>query len=228
MNDWRDEIRDQRVVCTWSGGMDTTCLIPLVIEECNAEVYPIFVNRGQRAYSSELDAVLLFDEVFFNKYKGNFHSHFKVTTRIPPEEIRHRMPDDKSKSHVLRNSDIINQAVRYALIEGIDYIIIGATIGDDEDDSVRDNSNNYIRIKTEEIREGTGNFRLTVLAPFQELNWHKKDMVAWCAEHEIPLFQSWSCWYPGEKHCGGCSPCQRRKNAYEQAGVPDGTPYDSD
>jgi len=217
-----DLLRAQRVVATWSGGLDTTSLIPFIIEEYNVEAFPLFVNRRQENYKAESRAVRYFARFFSKKYPMNFHEPLEVKTVIPPLEFKRYFPQaDVEKTHALRNSEIVNQAVRYALILNIDIILVGSNVND----RFKDSSPSYWRKKADEIRYGTGNDKLQVIAPFQELGWDKKDMVAWCYGHKIPIQKSWSCWEALAKHCGVCPPCKRRKEAFKQAQVEDFTGY---
>lgn len=215
-------LRTRKVVATWSGGLDTTSLIPFMIEEYNAEVFPIFVIRQQENYRAEARAIRYFSRLFLKRYRTKFHSPFKVKTIIPPLEFKKYFPQaNTEKTHALRNSDIVNQAVRYALILHIDVILVGSNVND----RMKDSSYSYWRKKTDEIRHGASNHKLQVVAPFQELGWDKKDMVVWCYDHKIPIQKSWSCWKALGMHCGACPPCRRRKEAFKKAQVEDLSGY---
>jgi 7-cyano-7-deazaguanine synthase len=41
----------------------------------------------------------------------------------------------------------------------------------------------------------------------------------------VPYEETWSCYEGGEVHCGLCGTCNERKEAFENAGVPDPTRY---
>jgi 7-cyano-7-deazaguanine synthase len=217
-----DFLTRKKAVVTWSGGLDSTSLIPFMMEEYNLEIFPIFINRKQKNYVAEAKAVRYFTRIFSRKYASTFHKPFEVKTLIPPLEFKKYFPQtDVEKTHALRNSDIVNQAVRYALILEIEFILVGSNVKD----QFKDNSPLYWRKKTDEIRYGTGNNELQVIAPFQELGWDKKDMILWCYNHNIPIEKSWSCWEALDKHCGICPPCKRRKEAFNEAHVKDLTIY---
>ena len=217
-----NDLLGKKAVVTWSGGLDSTTLLFFMIEECKIEAFPIFINRQQENYQAEAGSVRYFSGLLSKKYPTKFHDTLEVTTIIPPLEFKNWFPETKAeKIHALRNSDIVNQAVRYALIKEIDIILVGSNIND----RFGDNSIVYWKAKSEEIRQGSNNDRLRVIAPFQELRWDKDSMVIWCKNHQIPIHKSWSCWRTYENHCGICSPCGRRKDAFEKAKIKDLTEY---
>ena len=56
--------------------------------------------------------------------------------------------------------------------------------------------------------------------------FHKDRVVQMGLELGVPLELSMSCMNPvGDQHCGECSKCRERQDAFKAAGVNDGTPY---
>jgi len=56
--------------------------------------------------------------------------------------------------------------------------------------------------------------------------FHKDDVIKLGAEIGVPLELSMSCMKPqGGVHCGACSKCRERRDAFTVAGVPDRTAY---
>jgi len=56
--------------------------------------------------------------------------------------------------------------------------------------------------------------------------FHKDRVVRMGLELGVPLELSMSCMNPvGDQHCGECSKCRERQDAFKAAGVKDGTPY---
>jgi 7-cyano-7-deazaguanine synthase len=67
---------------------------------------------------------------------------------------------------------------------------------------------------------------ISVVAPFVAL--HKADVVRLGVTLGVPLGLSLSCMSPrGGLHCGLCSKCRERRDAFEAAGVEDPTVYAS-
>jgi 7-cyano-7-deazaguanine synthase len=65
---------------------------------------------------------------------------------------------------------------------------------------------------------------MTIEAPFAAL--HKADVIRRGVELGVPLELTLSCMQPKDGlHCGRCSKCRERRDAFRQAGVTDPTPY---
>jgi 7-cyano-7-deazaguanine synthase len=68
--------------------------------------------------------------------------------------------------------------------------------------------------------------RIDVGAPF--LNMHKADVIRAGLALRVPLELTLSCMQPvGGLHCGRCSKCRERRDAFREAGVEDRTDYAS-
>ena len=58
------------------------------------------------------------------------------------------------------------------------------------------------------------------------VNWHKDRVVLLGEELGVPMELSMSCMNPqGDRHCGECSKCRERQDAFKDAHVPDKTDY---
>ena len=65
---------------------------------------------------------------------------------------------------------------------------------------------------------------LRIEAPFARL--HKADVIRRGVELGVPLELTLSCMQPKDGlHCGRCSKCRERRDAFREAGVLDPTPY---
>lgn len=64
-----------------------------------------------------------------------------------------------------------------------------------------------------------------IMAPF--LTWTKTDVVRIAAALGVPFGDTWSCHRDGTRHCGRCSACIHRKEAFALAGLVDPTDYRS-
>jgi 7-cyano-7-deazaguanine synthase len=65
---------------------------------------------------------------------------------------------------------------------------------------------------------------ISIAAPF--LSLHKADVIARGLELGVPLELTLSCMQPSAGlHCGRCSKCRERRDAFREAGVADRTEY---
>ena len=65
---------------------------------------------------------------------------------------------------------------------------------------------------------------IAIEAPFAAL--HKSDVIRKGVELGVPLELTLSCMQPKDGlHCGRCSKCRERRDAFRDAGVADPTPY---
>ena len=66
---------------------------------------------------------------------------------------------------------------------------------------------------------------IELLRPF--IAWNKAQIVAEGVRLGVDFARTWSCYKGGEWHCGVCGTCVERREAFQQAGVPDPTTYES-
>ena len=67
---------------------------------------------------------------------------------------------------------------------------------------------------------------IEIAAPFAAL--HKADVIALGRSLGVPLELTLSCMQPRDGlHCGRCSKCRERRDAFREAGVEDPTDYAS-
>ncbi|MBR1272179.1 7-cyano-7-deazaguanine synthase [Bradyrhizobium sp. AUGA SZCCT0222] len=57
------------------------------------------------------------------------------------------------------------------------------------------------------------------------LETRKADVFAIGRKLGVPFEATWSCLLPGEKHCGRCRACRRRREAFMKIQLPDPTEY---
>lgn len=67
-------------------------------------------------------------------------------------------------------------------------------------------------------------YKVRVETPYLHLT--KAEVVASGDAVRAPLHLSYSCYQGGEKHCGQCSTCLERRQAFTQAGIVDPTAYE--
>ena len=203
-------VLNEGVVVLWSGGLDSTGLIVVLLTRYNCKVYPIFIKHGQKNEKSEEKAVDHYAEIFRNDFSERFEKPFKVSSFIPAPEFKEH---NFEKRHELRNSDLINNAVRFALEKGIKTILISTRVTD-----FLDGKPQYLKAKKEEIFQGTG-MEFILISPFFDINFPcitKESLVEYCKSKEYPLNDTWSCWSKEKVPCGKCYPCESRKKLFQK------------
>lgn len=66
--------------------------------------------------------------------------------------------------------------------------------------------------------------KIKLIRPFIDMS--KADIVRLGAELGVDFSLTWSCYKGGNRHCGKCSTCSERREAFKLAGVPDPTLYE--
>jgi len=67
-------------------------------------------------------------------------------------------------------------------------------------------------------------YPLEIAAPFATM--HKADVIRLGAELGVPLERTLSCMGPRDgRHCGRCSKCRERQDAFAECGLEDPAPY---
>lgn len=66
---------------------------------------------------------------------------------------------------------------------------------------------------------------IQILAPYTHI--HKGDIARIGKSLGLDYSQTWSCYQGRELHCGICSTCIERKQAMQEAGIEDPTPYEN-
>lgn len=118
-----------------------------------------------------------------------------------------------------RNLLLLSKAAVLCAIRGIHRIAIGPLAGNPFPDATPAFFESIARAAT----MGLGH-EVRVVAPLAHL--HKEDVIRLGAELGVPFELTLSCMNPSEGlHCGVCSKCRERRDAFAAAGIDDPTPY---
>jgi 7-cyano-7-deazaguanine synthase len=114
---------------------------------------------------------------------------------------------------------LLSKAAVYCAGAGIHRIAIGPLAGNPFPDATPA----FFRAMSGALSLGLDH-ETSVVAPFAAL--HKSDVVKLGVTLGVPLELSLSCMNPrGGVHCGLCSKCRERRDAFDEAGVADLTVY---
>ncbi len=119
-----------------------------------------------------------------------------------------------------RNGILLAVAAGFAESAGAEGLVIAAHGGDHA--IYPDCREDFMRAMADALRLGTyAGIRL--LRPF--IARDKAGIAAEGARLGVDFARTWSCYKGGEVHCGRCGTCVERREAFQQAGVPDPTVY---
>jgi 7-cyano-7-deazaguanine synthase len=210
------------VLC--SAGLDSAVL--LADEARRGPVTPVYVCVGLAWETAERRALegLLAAPVY--------------ATVAPPVTLRLTMRDVYPASHwairgeppaydtpdedvylLGRNVILLAKAGVFCAQRRIPRLVLGSLAGNPFPDATP----RFLAGMADALSSGLGH-PLAIEAPFRAL--HKAEVVARGRELDVPLERSLSCMRPlAGTHCGGCSKCRERHDAFLEAGLPDPTLY---
>jgi 7-cyano-7-deazaguanine synthase len=120
-----------------------------------------------------------------------------------------------------RNIILLSKAGVYAARAGLSRILIGPLSGNPFPDA----SPAFFAAMARALSVGLG-ARIEIEAPFLDLN--KADVIRLGVERNVPFELTLSCMQPVDgMHCGQCSKCRERRDAFREVGVEDPAPYAS-
>ena len=127
-------------------------------------------------------------------------------------------PDEDVYLHG-RNVALLSKAAVYAAIRRISRIAIAPLAGNPFPDATPQ----FFSALNRAFSLGLAS-PIEVIAPFAHL--HKEDVVKLGARLGVPFELTLSCMNPsGTLHCGLCSKCRERRDAFQAAGIKDPTTY---
>jgi len=129
--------------------------------------------------------------------------------------------DDKNAPVISGFHTVLSIASYFAQITGADEIALGVT--KEQAEAIPDLLRAFQAFQqhVELLNPESGSF--VISTPFASLT--KAEIVALGNQMSIPLESTWSCLRGGEHHCGKCSQCRSRRDAFKKAGVKDSTTY---
>ncbi len=212
------------VLC--SGGLDSVVLVAL--EAQTAEVTPAYIAVGlawEAAERAALDA-LAKAQPFSGRVRPPVVLSFDMRDVYPSSHwaIRGIPPGyDTPDEDVYidgRNVVLLAKGAVYAARVGIGRIALGPLAGNPFPDATP----RFFSAMAEALSLGLDR-PIEIATPL--VSKRKAEVIKLGLELGVPLGQTLSCMNPGEggRHCGGCSKCRERHDAFVEAGVADPTDY---
>jgi 7-cyano-7-deazaguanine synthase len=215
---------DGRTVVLCSAGLDSAVL--LAHEARRGAVTPVYVSVGLAWEPEERQALdRLLAAPVYRGVEPPAVLEFTMRDIYPPTHwaIRGTPPaydtPDDDVYLVGRNLVLLTKAGTLCAYRRIPRIVLGPLAGNPFPDATPV----FFSAMAAALSEGLA-FPMTIDTPFRHLD--KADVVRLGVSLGVPLAQSLSCMRPaGGVHCGGCSKCRERHDAFLEAGVGDDTRY---
>ena len=215
--------REETVVLLFSGGMDSTILIDLIIRKWNCKIILLYFRRNSKNQEWEEQAVDFFYDFFKERWPDNLLELIKLEIDIPSRVNKNYMDRTRQKIMMLpmRNSTMWDNAFTQAVYLSGKYnttirtVIVGSV---KEDLSSPESGILSIISQTVHTCISMGLWYYQLLAPFidqtLEKMFDKKDLYEYASRFEIPIEKSRSCFGANEEPCNTCLACENRNKAF--------------
>ena len=214
----------QRAAVLLSAGLDSAVLA--AAEGRRAIVHPVYVSAGLAWEAQELKAVArLLASPAYAGVTPLTTLAFSVSDLYPPTHwaLRGEPPafdtPDEDVYLAGRNIVLLSKAAIYCAQQHITRLAIGPLAGNPFPDATPE----FFSTMARALSLGL-NHPLEIATPFSDMD--KCDVIRLGVELGVPLELTLSCMNPQRgKHCGLCSKCRERRDAFREAGVSDPTSY---
>lgn len=213
------------VLC--SGGLDSAVLVAEAAAAPDTAVQPIYISVGF-AWEPEEQAMLrrlLAAPAFDHRVLPAVLLRFDMTDVYPATHwaIRGEPPAfDTPDDDVYidgRNVILLSKAAVYMARNKIARVLVGPLAGNPFPDATPE----FFEAIARSLSLGLA-APITIDAPFASLE--KSDVIRRGLDLNVPFELTLSCMQPLDGvHCGRCSKCRERRDAFHDAGVADPTPY---
>jgi 7-cyano-7-deazaguanine synthase len=213
-------------IVLFSSGLDSAVLlVDAAVRSGGAQ--PVYVSAGlaweaeeramsQRFLASRMPGHGILPMVSLNVDMRDVYpaSHWAVRGVAPAFDT-----DDRDVYLEGRNIVLLSKAAVFAARAGLSTILIGPLAGNPFPDATPD----FFDSMSRSLSLGLG-VEIRIEAPFLDLQ--KADVIRLGRSLGVPFELTLSCMQPrGGRHCGRCSKCRERLDAFREAGLEDPAPY---
>jgi 7-cyano-7-deazaguanine synthase len=215
----------ESIAVLFSGGLDSAVLLAQAAR--STAVQPIYVTTGLAWEPQERLMVqkLLASPVFGTNVRPAVTLDVDMRDVYPSSHwaIRGEAPafDTPDEDVYLegRNVVLLSKASVYLARAGISRVLIGPLAGNPFPDATA----TFFDAMANALSIGLAT-PIVIEAPFANL--HKSDVIKLGKTLGVPLELTLSCMQPSNgQHCGRCSKCRERRDAFREAGMDDPTSY---
>ena len=207
-----------------SAGLDSAVLV--AAEQRTSTVYPIYICCGLAWEPEELASIdRLLAAPLFRDTHPVARLTFTVADLYPPHHwaLRGTPPafdtPDEDVYLTGRNVVLLSKAAIHCAQQGITRIAIGTLAGNPFPDATSD----FFTAFATAVSLGLAH-KVAIDAPF--ISMHKSDVIRLGHQLGVPLELTLSCMNPRDGlHCGECSKCRERRDAFREVTNEDRTRY---
>jgi 7-cyano-7-deazaguanine synthase len=212
------------VAVLFSSGLDSAVLA--AAEARSSVVHPIYVSCGLAWEHEELEASRrLLAEAAYEGVQPGTCLAFTVADLYAPDHWAFRGTPpafdtpDKDVYLAGRNIVLLSKAAIHCAQRRISRIVIGTLAGNPFPDA----TTHFFDTLAQAVSLGLAH-QIAIEAPFRHM--HKEDVIRLGQQLGVPLELTLSCMNPHDGlHCGQCSKCRERRDAFRGAGIDDPTRY---
>lgn len=222
------------VVASLSGGCDSVIAMGILLKEYRLEVYPFFIDRGQRSLKYEHKSAKYFTKLYQDRYPGQCKDLMEIKLQNPAQEIKHLLNKKliEGTGYPMRNSIIMEYGVQYAFgmkSHGKHIRDLFCSFVSCDGDYGAQTTLTALRSLMHHVcvDMGDASWQITSLPIEKEIGYYldKDDLLKWADINNIPVEKTRSCFFDKEDHCGYCYACKHRKESFEISGIKDKTKY---
>lgn len=241
--------RGAPVILLLSGGMDSSVVWHMLMEQYNLDVYPLFVDSGK--WSGAANAVSKTFRWMRKTHGDRARTPYTIRQQYFPPELENPIKRGKmDPTELLASYDrslgrfnltslhgtnmfttaaalIYMQSLRLRYRIAADTIFCGVTAEDGL--YVQSQTFTFLRVAMLFLSRFYGNAGLQYASPLLEREMGtyltKADYLPWAAAAGFPLASTYSCSNAGRRQCGVCMTCAARRHAFYVTNIPDTSPY---
>ncbi|MHA2616621.1 MAG: 7-cyano-7-deazaguanine synthase, partial [bacterium JZ-2024 1] len=202
-----------KILLMLSGGPDSTTLLADLLNQGHT-VRAVVFNYGQNPATQEVvaaRAIALLYGVPLDVFDLSGLGTLLRSVTEPPHMLMDTCRDPQA---------LLGLAGFYAGAIGFDSVAYAANQRDVQD---QPGYPNFFRAAQSMLNTLPPTQNISILTPF--LNLTKAQVLQRGQSHGVDWTKTWSCWNDVPIHDGTCGGCLRRKEAFQQAGIPDPTQY---